>query len=44
MINDAFNIGAGGSDELSISIYSDAIDGMFKCESYKIKERSLIDF
>jgi len=39
MINDI-----GGEDELMVSIYSDALQGMFKCERFKIKERSLIDF
>jgi hypothetical protein len=39
MINDM-----NGEDELKISIYSDVIEGMFSCETYTVKERSMIDF
>lgn len=39
MINDI-----NGEDELMISIYSDALEGMVKCEKFVVRERSIIDF
>lgn len=33
-----------GEDELIISIYSDALDAMFKCEKFAVKRSSLITF
>lgn len=33
-----------GEDELIISIYSDALEGMFKCEKFRMRKTALIDF
>ena len=31
-------------DELSVSIYSDVLDSIFTCSTFRVKKRALIDF
>lgn len=41
----AFNVNdRTGGDEISISIYSDVIDDMFKCGSYYFRSGDIVDF
>lgn len=31
-------------DELSVSIYSDVLESIFTCSTFRVKKRTLIDF